>query len=181
MQSVVLIGPYGIGKSTVGRLLADAWNMRQYALDDVTYRYCQEAGMTDELAQTLDLLAPEWQPYHAHAVKRFLDDHRGEPCILDFGAGHSLYDGSHFTEVKQALGPFVVVLLLPSPDPDEALHDLTTRNNAHFYKRTQPHAQWTKLFLEHPSPYALATHTVYTKGKTAKQVADEIIALVQSG
>src|SRR5689334_22083333 len=117
MRSVVLIGPYGAGKSTTGRLLAAARQQQSYSLDDDPWKYYREIGLTERSAASLgDFDDPQWQPYHSHAVKRFLQDHQGEICVMDLGAGHALYDGTYLTDMQAILAPYDVVLLIPSPD-----------------------------------------------------------------
>ncbi len=93
MRSVVLIGPYGVGKSTIGQLLADSRGQRRYSLDECAWTYYREIGLAPETAEALgDFASQRWQPYHAHAVKRFLQDHQNEVCVMDLGAGHALYE-----------------------------------------------------------------------------------------
>jgi shikimate kinase len=178
MRSIVLIGPYGVGKSTISQLLADARGQKRYSLDDVLWGYYGEVGVTPQTAAAVGPFdSPAWQPHHAHAVKRFLQDHANESCVMDLGAGHALYDGVYFTEMQAILAPYAVILLLPSPEIEESLHDLNERNALHPSKGKQPHAQWNSFFLHHPSSYQLAHHIIYTKGKTPAQTHQEILAL----
>ena len=50
-------------------------------------------------------------------------------CVMDFGAGHSVYeDEALFARVEAALEPYPnVILLLPSPDLDESVAILNAR------------------------------------------------------
>jgi shikimate kinase len=177
MKSIVLIGPYGVGKSTIAQLLAQARHQSCFSLDECVWSYYRETGLTLESAEALgDFDSPHWQPYHAHAVKRFLQDHRDETCVMDLGAGHALYEDAYLDEMQVVCAPYDVILLLPSPDIDVSIHDLNERNNAHVYKRTQPHTKWNTLFLRHPSSRQLARYVVYTKGKTPIETCNDILA-----
>ncbi|HEY1408430.1 MAG TPA: shikimate kinase [Promineifilum sp.] len=38
-SEIILIGPIGAGKSTIGRLLAERLGLPQVSMDDIRYRY----------------------------------------------------------------------------------------------------------------------------------------------
>lgn len=178
MKSVVLIGPYGVGKSTISQLLAESRGQKRYALDECVWTYYIEIGLTPKTAEALGGFdSPHWQPYNAHAVKRFLQDHQNELCVMDLGAGHALYEGKYLDEVSVALAPYEVILLIPAPDINVSLRDLNERNESHPSKRRQPHMKWNSFFLRHPSSYQLAKRIVYTKGKTPLEIHQDILAL----
>lgn len=178
MKSIILIGPYGAGKTTIGRLLADSLGRRGYSLDEYAWTYYREIGLSTETAGNLgDLDSLQWQPYHAHAVKRFLQDHQNEVCIMDLGTGHSLYEDTYFNEMQEVFAPYNVILLMPSPDIDIAIHELNEQNNRHFYKRGQSHTKLNLSFLKHPSSYQLAKYIVYTKDREPIETSKDILAL----
>jgi hypothetical protein len=79
-------------------------------------------------------------------------------CVIDFGAGHSVYeDDQLFNRVQQVLAPYrFVVLVLPSPDLDESVRILNTRA-AHLSlgrRRLNEH------LVRHHSNFDLAKFTV---------------------
>ncbi len=47
---IVLIGPVRTGKSTLGRLLAQALGLPQVSLDEIRLRYYKEIGFDEALA-----------------------------------------------------------------------------------------------------------------------------------
>lgn len=185
-STIILIGPMSAGKSTVAKLLAEKLGLPNYALDDDRWDYYKEIGydsveakrIAESDAGMLGLLR-YWKPYEAHAVERVLADHAG--CVIDFGAGHSVYeDEALFARVQKAMAPFPnVVLLLPSPDLDESVAIV----NARFSEMVKQHVDQVdpavlgvnEQFVKHPSNHLLAKIVVYTKDKTPEETCNEII------
>lgn len=80
-----------------------------------------------------------------------------------------------FARAAQALRPYPnVVLILPSPDPDESVRLLRERGEG-MAGDFDFHAH----FVKHHSNADLAKFTVYTKGKTPEETRDDILALVK--
>lgn len=177
---IILIGPQGVGKSTVGALLATELGLPQYSMDEQRWNYYQEIGYNEALAkqkrETEGVwgIIQYWKPFEAYAVERLLSEHKN--CVIDFGAGHSVYDDTLlFQRVKQALLAYPnVVLLLPSPNLNESLQILNERN-IHLPDDIR---QTNEYFVRHPSNYELAKFTVYTKAKTPQETCNDILRLV---
>ncbi|WBW96456.1 shikimate kinase [Oceanirhabdus sp. W0125-5] len=171
-RDIILIGPVGVGKSTVGKLLSDRLNMPQASLDDKRWSIYEEIGYDFEYADKIYEeegflgMYKYWKPFEAHSVKRVLEMY--EDHIHDFGAGQSVYEDKNlFEEVSNILKPFSnVVLLLPSPNKEESLKILFKRNEF-------PH---NNLFINNPSNEKLAKIIVYTDGKTPEETCEEIIS-----
>jgi shikimate kinase len=179
-MEIILIGPIGAGKSTVGELLAEKLNLPQVSMDDLRVGYYNEIGYDEEYAKRkresdgLWGVYPYWKPFEAHAVERIVADHKN--CVIDFGAGHSVYeDETLFMRVQQALEPYqYIFLLLPSPDPDESIAILNEREE--FLRDMQPNIN--AHFIKHPANAKLAKYIVYTKYKTPEQTCNEIWKLI---
>lgn len=182
MALVVLIGPSGVGKSTVGALVANRLGVAHISLDNLRFTYYAEVGYDASYAQRLrqtqgfPALVEYWKGFNAHAVIRVLADY--PDAVIDFGAGHSIYDDeAEFARVSQALAlTKLVVLLLPSPDAEESIRILSE------IQQTQAPVQDRGIIgglirglVEHPSNYRLATLTVYTHTKTPDAVCAEIM------
>src|SRR5438093_2199836 len=158
---IVLIGPPGAGKTTLGELLAAKLDVPQCSMDDVRWGYYSEIGYDADVQKSLweqqgfDAVMRYWKPFEAHAVERLLNEHHdcAPGCVIDFGAGHSFYeDESLFARVQQALAPFPnVVLLLPSADLDESIQMLNERT-----KDVAPPGFDHTPFVKHPSNQRLA-------------------------
>jgi shikimate kinase len=180
ISDVILIGPIGAGKSTLGKLLAEKLGLPQRPMDVLRWDYYREIGYDEDLENQFREkgdragLYDYWKPFEAHAVERLLSESRN--CVIDFGAGHSVYDDPEkFERIRRILEPYAnVVLLLPSPDPEESARILRERTG------TKPpenpdEIDFVKYFANHRSNRALAKHIVYTAGKTPEETRDEII------
>lgn len=179
-SDIILIGPIGTGKSTVGSRLAARLNLPQCSMDEYRWSYYQEIGYDEELAnhkrQTEGFwgIYQYWKPFEAYAVKRLLSEHKN--CVVDFGAGHSVYeDDALFQDIQQVLVPYSnIILLLPSPDLDESIQILNERNQ----HVSDGSLNINEHFVRHPSNYRLAKFTVYTKAKAPEETCREILELV---
>jgi|RhiMethySRZTD1v2_1073278.scaffolds.fasta_scaffold41401_4 shikimate kinase len=176
-MNVILIGPIGAGKSTLGKLIAAALGVPQISLDNIRFKYYREIGYDDAVAKLRYAtdgfwgLYRYWKPFEAHAVERVLAEHTD--CTIDLGAGHSVYeDEALLTRVKKAFAPHRnVVLVLPSPDPVTSLKLLQERRPS--LRDIRPDIN--EHFITHRSNYELATLIVYTADRTAEETCAEIL------
>jgi len=179
-DTIILIGPMNVGKSTTATLLAEKLDMPRIPMDTIRFDYYKEIGYSEEKAKALidsgdyKGLLHYWKPFEAHAVERILADH--QHCVIDFGAGHSVYDDDTlFARVEKALAPYKhVILLLPSPDLDQSVQILKAR-----FTLDVEDMDIYDYFVKHPSNPKLAKATVYTDSKTPEQTCEDIIKLVK--
>lgn len=180
-REIVLIGPKLTGKTTIGRLLADALGVPQVSLDMLGGDYLPETDYDPQAARQIrqDGGIFAWlryrRPYEAHIVERALADHRD--AVIDFGGGHSVYeDEAHFARVQAALAPFKhVVLILPSPDPEESIRILRER----FEADVASERRVQRLLVTSPVYAQAAAHTVYTHDRTPDDIAAEVMSLLR--
>jgi shikimate kinase len=181
ISDIILIGPIGAGKSTVGKLLAEKLRLPQCSMDSLRFNYYKEIGYDENLAKQireqkgLIELYWYWKPFEAYAVERLLSEHSN--CVIDFGAGHSVYeDDEMFARIQQVLAPYNnIVLMLPSSDLEDSLQILKERRGTF----ANNDFDLNKHFLEHYSNYDLAKLVVYTKDKSPEQTCNEILNLIQ--
>lgn len=179
-HDIILIGPISAGKTTIAALLGEKLQRPVVSLDVLRWDYYNEIGYDPDEARRRNeadgfwAMYEYWKPFELHAVERVLSSH--SDCIIEFGAGHSVYeDPTLFARAQAALAPYKhVILLLPSPDVDESYRVLCARD---VEAGDDPDPKGiNRHFLEHPSNASLATHTVYTAGKTPDDVTAELLA-----
>jgi len=185
-QILILIGPMYAGKSTVARLVAERLGIPRVCMDHVRFDYYKEIGYDEQHAKELEksggfgALCAYWKPFEAHAVERLLADHAHERCVIDFGAGHSVYEDEELLQrVGLAVRTHKVILLLPSPDEEESLRILTERRDVKHPQMAGQPSTVNEHFLRHPSNRMLANMVVYTREHSPDQTADEVIRLIQ--
>lgn len=176
-SELILIGPMGVGKSTLAALIAEKTGLPHCPLDKYRWEYYAEIGYDAEHAaelrkqQGFRAVYEYWKPFEAHAVERVVAEH--SDCVIDFGAGHSVFeDPELFERVRGALEPFRnIVLVLPSADENESIETLTRRAQSPSPDELNVH------FVRHHSNRSLAKHVVYTNGKTPEGTAEEVMHL----
>jgi len=153
---VVLIGPMGVGKSTVGRLLAERLGAAYRDTDD---DIVAEQGRT--IAEIfVDEGEPVFRAIEKAAVHRALAEHDG---VLALGGG-SILDA----DTRALLAGQRVVYL--SMDVEEAVRR-TGLNAARPLLAVNPRKQWRELMDARRSLYEeVATAVVATDGRTPEEV-----------
>jgi shikimate kinase len=180
-KEIILIGPMRSGKSTQAKLLAEALGLPRCSMDEVRWGYYREIGYDHEKQREIGEkegfggIYRYWKPFEAHAVERVLAEH--PDCVIDFGAGHSVFeDDTLFERVRKALAPYPnVVLLLPSPDLEESIEILRDRNSG---SPRPGQSDLNSHFVRHHSNFDLAKIFIYTKGKTPEETRDSILAAI---
>jgi len=161
-ESIILIGPSGAGKSTIAEELRKITGMRRLCLDGIA-NSDRRNGITRSFNGK-----DEYSFYLLQKVLRMAEE-QGNPGIVDFGAGHSVFDDPViFAQVKKMLIQFKnVILLLPSVDPKTSLQIMAERSTGDTSEN--------KKFLTSPCNRELATMVVYGNGRTPEEIAKEII------
>jgi adenylate kinase family enzyme len=183
--TIILIGPLGAGKTTVGHLLAKKLDLPFCSVDNVRSAYYERVGYDKTLAS--EIAASEQgiqgvlgysKPFEVRMIEEILADHHG---IIDFGASNSVYDDSElFARIEKVLAPNPnVILLLPSPNVDETAEILKNRLTTMLIEAgkefTDELFALNEYFIKHPSNQQLAKLVVYTKGKTPEEICNELM------
>jgi shikimate kinase len=159
---IVLVGPPGSGKSTVGLLLAERLGVGFRDLDaDVEREHGLPAG---ELV--VELGRERFQELEVELLGSVLVEHDG---VLAVGGGTPTAPGA-----AELLAPLPVVFL------DVTLDELLKREGLlplHPWLMPNPRAHLRKLLDERRPVYeAVADATVSTAGRSAEEVADEVLS-----
>lgn len=181
-KTIILIGPIGTGKTTIGRLLAQKLNHPLRSIDQLRSAYYEKIGYDNAHAadQGIQAVIKYSKPFEAQMVEMILADNPNS--IIDFGASNSVYDDQNLLQrVQNALAPYPnVILLLPSPDTAESNQILKERLIKMLTEAGKTYSdksfELNNYFIQHPSNHHLAKTIVYTKGKSAEQICDEIVA-----
>jgi shikimate kinase len=189
--SIILIGPMSAGKSTIHKALSEALGYTALELDELRWDYYTEIGYDKEKERKLreeeglGAVLKYWKPFEVHAVERVLKTYP-ENHVVAFGAGHSVYeDKDLFQRAKEALAPFPYVILL-LPTEDMTANEAILRARFHAAEPEMPEdlldtiMGFNRVFLTHPSNARLATHTVYTEGKSVEESCAEIMRLISA-
>lgn len=159
--AVVLIGPMGVGKSTVGRLLATRLG--------VSFADGDEVVVAREGRAIGDIFVDHGEPYF-RAVERevtleLLDGHDG---VLALGGGAPMQE-----EIGRALAGRCVVFL------DVGIADAARRigfDTSRPLLAVNPRATWVAMMAARRGTYeALARWRVDTAGRTPDDVVEEIV------
>jgi shikimate kinase len=176
-KAIILIGPIGAGKTTIGKMVAEKLSLTSFSLDDekqLAASLGYDVELYNQLLKHKGLHeAYEYRrSFYDRLVPLFLAAH--DHGVLDFGGGHVIVPVSKKQEtIKKALEPYPhVFLLLPTPDVKESLKSLRTRNQLpdnlpdlnELYFRDGNRTFWE-----------IAKHHIYTDGKTPAQTCLEIL------
>ncbi len=185
-KEVILIGPMGVGKTTLATLLSEKLQVQSIGLDEIRWYYYYKQGYSVAYAQALRQqkgfrkgLYAYWKPFEADSVVAMLADFQG--CVFHFGAGQSVYeDPALFAKVQDALKDCAhVVLLVPAKDHCESLEYLVNRFKARGHTPDADMVEMLKHFIEHPSNWTLAKHIVFIKDKSLEIICEEVLAITQ--
>jgi len=178
MGHIVLIGPIGVGKSTVAPLVAERLGRAVVDVDEARWLYYAEKGYDNDVAMTILArdgalaLCEHWKPFEIKAVERLVADN--VDAVLDFGAGHAHYDGhdEFLQRAVRVLAAHHVVLLLPSSDVQQSQQMLVEREPPEHREMTR---MLNEQFVSSVSFRNLADATVFTAGRTPEAVASLIV------
>ncbi len=172
MDTIVLIGPIGVGKSTQAKLLSEKLDMPRCSYDEVKGKYWKVLGMKKETVDAIEKEHGEYamisymNEFKSKTVKLIIEDHPNH--IIDFGGGAQTFDEPHQVErIRPAFEPISnVFLLLPSSDLETNIKALPG------LKEDFP---INAYLIMHPTNELLSKKTVYTLNKTPDETAHEII------
>ncbi len=170
---MLLIGPLGVGKSTIAAKLANSLQKPRCCFDEVKFDYLSEAGFDLKTAHDIrdaKGIFAMWlyaNRFSIEVLERVVAEHPGH--IIDLGAGSHCFEEPEEIERAQAVFNSIEtsILLMPSPDLATSIRALPG---------VQEQRYMNTFFIMHPLNEAFARQTVYTIGKTPDETATEIEA-----
>ena len=164
-KTIILIGPQGAGKSTVSRILREFYPyMDRISLDN-----------RDKYASIYKKrrLFKDYKNFELTLTGCLLSSLK-KPSIIDFGAGHSVYEDPALDEKLRKMCSYFpnIYLLIPSRDEDASLKTLAKRLNL---KPEDRKYKEIKRFLGLRNNERIATHIIYESGKNPMNIAEEIV------
>lgn len=167
-NTIIIIGPMGTGKSTIAKKLVDK-------LDEIERIPLDSRGILENLYKYESKFHnfKNFEFILTCTVLTMLE----KPCIIDFGAGHSIYEDPILRlKMKEICSQFKnIILLLPSENKELSRKILLERRNIKDGSH-KDNDNWH--FITAPNNYELATDIIYEEGKTIDEISDEIIDCV---
>lgn len=172
MDTIILMGPIGAGKTTQAQLLSIELNVPVCTYDKVKHDYRTKIGFDSKLASEIHdskglyAMLCYMNEFKAKTLPTIIEDYSG--YIIDLGGGAQCFDEPHQVEiVKKAFEKIEnVILLMPSSSVSESQAYL-----AHVREKFPIN----DYLIEHDTNNILAKKVVYTLGKTPEETSAEII------
>jgi shikimate kinase len=178
LNSIVLLGPPRVGKTTVAYLIAEKLNLKVISLDELIFKiykiYNYDYGIEEEIRRNGDLkdLFEYWKPFEIKTVEYALTNN--SMSIFDFGAGYIIYNNPTLSHrIRRLLLDYRnTFYLVPSSDMHESVKEISQR----FQNTEKKEVECLDYFFD-ASCQRLAKYTINTKNKSPLQIRDEILAI----
>lgn len=177
METIILMGPIGAGKSTLAELLAKELGQPRCCYDDVKSAYRRKIGFDPKMARSINdqqglyAMLSYMNEFKSQILEPIINDHPGH--VIDLGGGAQCFDEPHQIERAQKAFASIseIFLLLPSKDLATNIASLPG------LKENQP---INAYLIMHPTNQLFAKKTVYTFGKKPEETMRDIISLLGS-
>ncbi len=176
-NNILLMGPIGVGKTSVGRELALRTGKRFVEMDEEKKRIYEQIGFSlqkcEEKYKKYGIIG--WyqyqKPFELYSVKIVLEEN--DDAIVDFGGGHSVYDNE--AQTREFLGLMRLqkhsFLLMPYEDVEKSLELLSKRNE-------KDDTELNRIFINSATSRQAAKHIIYIGEKTILEIVDEILKYI---
>lgn len=181
---IILIGPMGIGKSSVSKILASKMNFNHIEVDELREEmYVKIEGFSKEKERELakkdqNELFLYWKPFEVKQLELIIANY--DNAIIDVGGGHVVQEDKQLSSrIEELLNNEKFVFnLYYSFDKEEEIDFLSKRDDIPqdalpFYNELNK-----KMILANKYE-KLAKYQMCVKNKTYEMIADEIINIVK--
>ena len=178
-NSILLIGPPNVGKSSISRILSEKTSLPTISLDNSRDKYYKELGYDRNYANKLKMeegiLAryKYWKQFEAPHIANYLPIIDKE-AIIRFEASQTVYeDPELFLKESNSIKKFEnIILILPDIDLHESWKIV---NRIGMVPTGSDLSKLNWHLISSPCNSALATYTTCIGGRKYEDVADEII------
>ena len=179
-ENIIIIGPIGVGKSTVAPEVARRTDKKHIDMDELRSEIYSMTDYSNQKAEEAYSSGGviEWynyqKPYELFAVKTLLEQNQNS--VIEFGGGQSIYSNDEqlttFLNLMENQ-PFVFSLL-PSESVNRSSEILNSR------ARFEDEKILNEIFLTSDCNKRVAKFTIYTEGKEPQETIEEILSLYQT-
>ena len=182
-ESIILIGPMGVGKSSAAKEIARILHIDYIDIDNLRWEYfSKQPDYSEQIVDELFNNSKEieafcyMKPFEARFTIDFLENNN---CgVFDFGAGYSVYeDAELFDKVKKAFQKYKHIIYLKYSDDD--IESLEALRNRHGDIPNDLYLFLNGSFVKSSCNEALATSIIETKNKTVHEVVELVLANVR--
>ncbi len=139
-NSILLIGPIGVGKSMLAKALSQKSGLPVITLDKLRNYYYQKFGYDVDTAKKAQQTngADGWyeyqKPFELELAVEVLNNHISQPSIIDLGAGFTVFENRRmFNELFRAMKPYKNIFNLELPNNYKSYNEKAkTELNVHF-------------------------------------------------
>jgi adenylate kinase family enzyme len=118
-STIIIIGPQGVGKSTLTNALGKKLNMPVISSDE----YINQGDWASEPTKKQGWIKRKENEFSG--MVNLLNKHLGKPVILDIGGSHGVWEGEQLQTIKSLVKNYPNrILLLPSKDFNKSQHQL---------------------------------------------------------
>ena len=175
METIILMGPVGAGKSTQAELLSKELRQPRCSYDDVKAGYVKEVGFDKKAALLINDEQGEYamfchmNNYRYQVLRKVIDDHPGH--VIDLGGGIHCYNETHQVEsTKQLFEPIAEIFyLLPTNDLATNIRTLPGFKEGYAINT---------YIMMHSTNAIFAKKVIYTLNKKPEVIMSEIISQI---
>ena len=173
-ETIILMGPIGVGKTTQAKLLSKELGMPLCSYDAIKSSYWKELGLSKEKADSIEkkhglyAMLSYMNEFKSKTIQAIVKEHPAH--IIDLGGSAQTFDEPHQIQmIKTLFDPIQnIFLLLPSPDIETSINSLPG------LKEDFP---INAYLIIHPTNTLFAKYTIYTQGKTPEKIKTEIVKI----